>query len=332
MRVVFFGTPDYVLPIITALRKSSKFPVEIVAVVTQAPKPAGRKKLLTYSAIDTWAHEKNSKIKNQNAKIKILHDPNQLIAQKVTAEIGIVAAYGTMIPAHVIKLFPLGLLNVHPSLLPSFRGASPVQATIMTDSQPGCTIIKLDEKMDHGPIVSQFKVEKIASETAELLRQRLFNLSAEVLVELLPVYAQGKIKPREQDHESATFTKIIAKEDGLIPFDKLRASLKGDEDNAPWSLRFIKDYETSYSPENIYRFFCAMQPWPGIWTTITTKSNSEGAHKETKRLKILDMRLERSEVTANAKIEIEKVQLEGKNPVSWEQFVRGHLAVFADKD
>lgn len=281
LKIVFFGTPDYVLPILTSLHK--KFVTgpgvsPIVAVVTQSPKPMGRKQFLTYTPIDKWAHEH---------KLPIHHSSRELSIDKVDADLGILASYGEIIPKEVIKLFPKGILVIHPSLLPKYRGASPVPASIINgDTKTGVTIFKMDEKVDHGQIVSQFKEEIMPTDTGESLRNRLFARSADVLVELIEPYLKGKIIPRPQNDSETTFTKIIVREDGKV-------DLKSDD------------------PITIERKLRAYYPWPGIWTLV-----------DGKRLKILKAHLE------NEKLVLDEVQLEGKNPVSWKQFIEAYNVQF----
>ncbi|KKU25268.1 methionyl-tRNA formyltransferase [Candidatus Woesebacteria bacterium RIFOXYC1_FULL_46_16] len=279
MKIVFFGTPDYVLPILTSLHKkfvSGPGVSPIAAVVTQSPKPTGRKQILTYSPVDKWAHEH---------KIDIFYQSSELIKNSVKADIGVLAAYGEIIPKIVIDTFPHGILVVHPSLLPKYRGASPIQGAIANgDKQVGVTIIKMDEKMDHGPIVSQFKEETKPDDTTDTLRARLFERSKDVIVEMIEPYLQGKIKPKEQNHDEATYTKIITKQDGFIEAESFTSEAAKAE-----------------------RFIRAMQPWPQAWTLIGKK-----------RLKILKAHLE------SGKLILDEVQLEGKSPVSWEEFKRGY--------
>ena len=279
MKIVFFGTPDYVLPILTSLHKkfvSGPGVSPIAAVVTQSPKPTGRKQILTYSPVDKWAHEH---------KIDIFYQSSELIKNSVKADIGVLAAYGEIIPKTVIDTFPHGILVVHPSLLPKYRGASPIQGAIANgDKQVGVTIIKMDEKMDHGPIVSQFKEETKPDDTTDTLRARLFERSKEVIAEMIEPYLQGKIKPKEQNHDEATYTKIITKQDGFIEAESFTSEAAKAE-----------------------RFIRAMQPWPQAWTLIGKK-----------RLKILKAHLE------SGKLILDEVQLEGKSPVSWEEFKRGY--------
>lgn len=290
MKVVFFGTPDYVLPILSLVHKKfvtgpGKSP--ITAVVTQPPRPVGRKQIPSFSPIDKWAHEH---------KIPIYYSADDLIKNPPDATLGILASYGEIIKKDVINLFPQGILVIHPSLLPKYRGASPVPAAIANgDEITGVSIIKMDEKMDHGPIISQAKEEILSDDTAETLRNRLFERSAGVLIELLTPYLQGKINLKVQDDRQASFTKLMKKEDGFFSMNEK-------------------------TPVEIERLVRAMSPWPGAWTLIRLSATDENK----KRLKILKAHLE------DEKLVLDEVQLEGKDPVTWKQFKEGHKdAAFA---
>jgi methionyl-tRNA formyltransferase len=307
MKIVFFGTPPYVLPILETLHKEFKEKHEspIAAVVTQKPKPSGRKKLLKYSAIDEWAHGRS--------KPKILNSMD-IINENIEADIGILAAYGELIPKKVLDYFPHGILNIHPSFLPEFRGASPVQATLATGKdQAGVTIMRMDKDLDHGPIVSQFKEEVRKNDTSETLRERLFALSAEALSGLIPAYMSGKITPKKQDHKKATFTKLIKKNDAYIDPKALDFVLNSKPFKKDWDIPFIKDYTTHYSPRTIHNFIRAMNPWPVAWTMIRIDKKSEP-----KRLKIISSHLKRN------KLALDEVQLESKNKVNWSQFTEAY--------
>jgi len=272
MKIIFFGTPEYVIPIVKILYKYH----EIVAVVTQTPKETGRNKVKTFSAVDKYAHKRH---------IPVYYDFSQL----PDADIGVLASYGKIIPKPILTKFPYGILNIHPSLLPKFRGPSPVQTNVIDDpDNVGATIIKLSEKMDAGAIISSFKDDLTPEDTGETLRNRLFKRSAQFLIDLIPNYIKGKIKPKPQDESLATYTKILTRKDGFVDF------LKDD-------------------PEFIFRKYKALDPWPGIWTEIEIQNL-----KVKKRLKILDCVLEKGKLT------LKKVQLEGKNPVLWEQFKKAY--------
>src|SRR3989344_5065101 len=320
MKIIFFGTPDYVVPVLESLHRTFKPKTgesPIAAVVTQAPKPTGRKQELSYSPVDTWAFKK---------KVPKFFDPEDILKNKIQADLGVLASYGAIIPTEVINHFPHGILNIHPSLLPKWRGSSPVQATIISEDQAGATIIKIDEKLDHGPIISQFKDEVLPEDTTESLRKRLFERSAEVLTTLIPPYLAGKITPREQDHKLTTFTRETKKEDAFIDPEGLKAAMQGKTLKKEWEMGFLKDFSSHYSPVTIHQFIRAMQPWPTAWTFV--RLGQRAKDKEQIKLKILKTHLNKSPSTEhhapNTKLVLDLVQLEGKNPVTWKQFLEGY--------
>ena len=275
MKIVFFGTPTYVIPVLAELNKFHK----VVMVVTQPPKPSGRDKKITFAPVDDWAH------KRRIPKTASFDDIPE-------ADLGIVAAYGKLIPEPVINKFKYGILNIHPSLLPKYRGASPVQSAIAAgETQTGLTVIKMDREMDHGPIVSQFKESIGPDDTTQTLRDRLFERSAEFLIELIPNYISEKVKSKDQNHKEATFTKTIKKDDGYLDMTK-----KDDADKE--------------------RFIRAMSPWPGAWTYVQIEDKKL-------RLKLNKGHLE------DGKLILDEVQLEGKKPVKWEQFRSAYGSKFS---
>lgn len=306
MKIVFFGTPDYVLPVLTKLHKTfrtDKLVSPIVGVVTQSPKPTGRKQIKTYSAVDAWAHQR---------KIPVYYDSLSLLKNAPVADIGVIAAYGALLPESLVTYFPHGILVIHPSLLPEFRWGSPVQAAVLTGTNPtGVSVIKMDAKFDHGPIVSQFKEDVLPEDTTGSLRARLFARSADVLAQLIGPYTQGKITPKKQDEKKATFARIIRKEDGFISPEILKTALKGKPSKEKLPT-FVKDFEMEASAENLDRFIRAMDPWPCAWTLV------KGAAQIEKRLKIISASVE------NGKLILGRVQLEGKEPVAWSEFIRGY--------
>ena len=239
MRIIFFGTPDYVVPILNKLHKYH----EIVAVVTQPPKPVGRDKIITYSAVDTWAYKRRLSSSGGKKYIPKFFDFSEL----PQADMGVCASFGMIIPKDVLNLFKYGVLNIHPSLLPQFRGSSPVPATLISGTNPtGVSIIKMNENLDQGPILTQFKEDVLDTDTNETLRNRLFEKSADVLVEMIPAYVENKIKLKPQDDTKATFTKTITKKDGFVDL-------------------------TKDDPIITERKFRAYTPWPGIWTLLNGK-------------------------------------------------------------
>ncbi len=306
MKIIFFGTPTVVLPILEILQRNFRTkdnPFPIRAVVTQPPKPVGRKKIRTFSPVDNWAY---------SHKIPAQYD----FANLPSADLGICAAFGKIIPSTVINNLKFGILNIHPSLLPKYRGASPVQAAILAgEKQTGVTIIKMDEKMDHGPILCQFKEDILDSDTSGSLQTRLFNRAAEVLVSFIPAYIQGKINPKIQDESQASYTSLLKKEDGFIPPFYFAAALDGQKINEKWSIPFVKGLNLIPNPSSLDQFIRAMDPWPTAWTLVKVKGEKQ---KTPLRLKILKCHLEEE------KLKPETVQLESKKPVNWKEFTQAY--------
>ena len=222
-----------------------------------------------------------------------------IIAKEKKPDVGVLASFGAIVPKKLLNFPKKGILNIHPSLLPKYRGPSPVQTAILNgEKQTGVTIIKMDEEIDHGPIVAQFIEEILPTDTSESLYFRLFSAGAEVLKTILQAYLEGKIQSQEQDHTRATYTKKLTREDGFIPLGKLKEAIGGN--NAELIDRQIRAY----------------YPWPGTWVNLKLKTQNSKLNNT--RLKILQAHLE------NEKLILDQVQLEGKKPVSFKQFCEGY--------
>lgn len=307
IKIVFFGTPKFVLPVLNDLNKSlkTKEGSPIVAVVTQKPKLVGRKKSLTYTPVDKWAFDR---------EIPKFHSAEEFLKSGIKADVGILAAYGEILSKEVLNFFPHGILNIHGSILPKFRGATPIRSAIISgEKETGATIIKLDEKLDHGPIVTKFKEEISDNDTSETLKIKVFEKAGPILSELMQAYIKGKINLKTQDESEATYCREITKQDGLIPFEFIQSALSGKVNKKSWEIPFMKDFSQKPTAENIYNFVRAMDPWPVAWTYV---SCTKGGEK--KRLKIVKCHVDAS------KLIIDRVQLEGKNEVSFEQFKQGY--------
>lgn len=213
MKICFWGTPRFAVYVLEELDATGLRPTLLVC----APdKPKGRKLTLTPPDTKAWA---------------LAHDVDVLQPANIDAafmaelrntewDLFLVAAYGKILPRSVIDIPSHGTLNVHPSLLPLHRGASPLQSMILAgEKEVGVTIMKLDEEMDHGPIVSQARVELEDMLPASALRELLGREGGRLLAETLPEYMSGTLTPREQEHEKATYTRKFKKEDGQIELD-----------------------------------------------------------------------------------------------------------------
>ncbi len=228
--ILFFGTPEFALPALDALIAKE---YHIVGVVTNPDEPVGRKHVLTPPPVKVLA-KKHS--------IPVFQPERNEISKIPPADLFIVAAYGKIIPKSILEIPKYGTLNIHPSLLPRWRGASPIQSAILAgDANIGVTIMQLDELMDHGPIVAQ-QVVHIGNRkyTYPELHDELAQKGAKLLLETIPKWIDETITPTPQDHTKATYCATLKKEDGRIDWKKSAAEIE----------RMVRAYN----------------PWPGAWT------------------------------------------------------------------
>lgn len=212
LRIIFMGTPELAAVSLTALLREPSF--QILAVVTQPDRPKGRDLKLQPSPVKQLA---------VTAGVPVLQPlkarEESFIAELRTLqpELIAVAAFGQILPKSILELPRLGCLNVHTSLLPKYRGASPIQSAILNgDTETGVTIMKMDVGLDTGDILTQRPTPIGNEDNAATLHDRLAQLGAELLVQTIPDYAAGKIQPQQQPHELATHVAKIKKEDGRI--------------------------------------------------------------------------------------------------------------------
>ncbi len=306
MKIIFVGTGEFGAKILEKLAFSQFKPF---LVITNVDKVAGRKKILTPPPVKIVAKKLNipfwqtEKIKNLTFEIK-----------KLKPDLILVASFGQILPKEILEIPKHGCLNIHPSLLPRWRGPSPIQYTILNgDEKTGVTIIKMTEKIDAGPIVAQKELSFYTKKEDYLtLHQKLSILSANLLLETLPKWIKGEILPRPQDEKKATYSKLLKKEDGKINWQN--------------------------TAEQIERKVRAFNPWPGVFTFWEILKNTFV------RIKVLKARvykfpLEKSypigkvlvvpqnEIGVQCKkdfLVIEKLQMEGKKETFAEDFLRGH--------
>lgn len=274
----FFGTPEFATDVLDELKRHGFMPALII---TAPDKPRGRKLLLMPPPAKIWA-EKNNIPYIQPETLSAV--PDTLI--KTTFDLFIVAAYGKIIPKSILVLPRHEALNVHPSLLPAFRGASPIQSAILKTDKTGATIMLMDEELDHGPIIAQEALEEPLPIPRRALEERLARLGGQLLAKIIPQLIEGNIKHLEQDHATATYTKKIKKEDGL--FD----------------LKEVKE-----NPEALFRKFCAYEGWPTLYFFIK---------KDDKNLRVIV----KEAAFENGAFVIKKVLPEGKTLTSWDEFQR----------
>jgi methionyl-tRNA formyltransferase len=225
-KITFFGTPQFAVTILKELKTAGIVPA---LVITAPDKPQGRGLVMTPPPVKVWAKENKIKvIQPETLKENPVNANEKTTQTSPLAELTnqpwdlfIVAAYGKIIPENILEIPKYKTLNVHPSLLPKLRGASPIESTILNDDQEtGVTIMRLDKEMDHGPIVAQ---EKIPTEKIEIwpipaptLENILAHQGGALLAKILPDWTTGKIAEKEQNHTDATYCQKITKADGLI--------------------------------------------------------------------------------------------------------------------
>jgi methionyl-tRNA formyltransferase len=238
LRIIFMGTAELSCASFSKLAGDEQF--EVVAIVTQPDKPKGRELKLQPSPV---------KILAEKLKLPILQPARarneKFIAQlhELKPDLIVVVAYGQILPQAILDLPKFGCLNVHTSLLPKYRGASPIQSAILNgETETGVTIMKMDASLDTGEIISQTRTPILPEDNFATLHDRLAQLGAELLVETIPNYVAGKILPKPQPAEGVSYAAKIKKEDGRIDW------------NEP--------------AEKILNRLRAFTPWPGAFTFL----------------------------------------------------------------
>jgi methionyl-tRNA formyltransferase len=210
MKVVFFASPEFAIPSLVSIHEE----YNIVGVVTQPDRPAGRGKAITPSPVKVMAEHYGLPILQPNR----LRDPGvleQLLAWN--ADVYIVAAFGQIFRKNILNIPKFGLINVHASLLPRWRGAAPIQAAIIAgDKVTGITVMKLDEGVDTGDFLTQQTVDIDPNETTGELSDRLSKIGADLLIKTLPDYFSGRIPLIHQNEQDATYAGLIHKEDAIL--------------------------------------------------------------------------------------------------------------------
>lgn len=325
MKLIFMATPEFggiileklikhmpsfvLSPYIPSFAFCSRGPFQPTLVITAPDRPAGRKQILTPPPVKILAEKygipvlQPEKIKNYKFTIES-YEPDLIV----------IAAYGQILPKEILEMPKYGCLNLHPSLLPRWRGASPIQFTILTgDKETGATIILMDGKMDHGPILANSKLLIANSKiTYGQLSKELAELGAKLIIKTIPKWVKGEIKPVPQDESKVTYTKILKKEDGRIDWEK--------------------------PAEEIERQIRAFEKWPGSF--CFWPKNSQKIRLKILKVDVLNQSSHgpfgiqgKTFQASNNKIAVqagknflivEELQPEGKKPQRSEEFLRGH--------
>lgn len=298
LNILLIGTSEFAVPIFESIAQDQRF--YIVGVVTQPDKPAGRKKELKESPVKEWA-KTQSILPIQPDSLKDGSADDAI--EKMKPDIAMVVAYGKMIPEHLIKLPKLGTANIHPSLLPEYRGPAPIQYAILKGNhKTGTSVMLIDEQMDHGPILTQMEYELNGNEAYQELSDTLSRLSANIVPDSLALYANGTLKPVEQNHDKATFSKMITTNDGLLFWEKSAVDLE--------------------------RRVRALNPEPGTYTTINGKrlkiKNVRNIGRDGKPGEFFEHEGSIAVQCGDDALVLDEVQPEGKKWMSGEEYLRGY--------
>jgi methionyl-tRNA formyltransferase len=303
--VVFMGSEKFSLPILHSLALGEpEAQTHVVGVVTQPDRPAGRGRKVAHNPVKAFAAESGipvlqpHRLRDESSVAAILNLKSHLI---------IVASYGQIVPRVVLEAPRFGSLNLHPSLLPRYRGASPVTGPILAgDQQTGTTLMLMRSKMDAGPILAQEITPIGPDETAGELEARLAEISAALLSKLVQAWVRGEIQPMEQDEQEATFTARLEKADGLIDWGQ--------------------------PAELIARQVRAFNPWPTAYTFW-----------DGRMLKILRAHVESGEGppgqvsshgsepfivgTGRGLLSVDEIQIAGGRPLTPDEVLRAHYSL-----
>ena len=296
LRIAFFGSAEFSVPIIDLLIKQ----FDVVAVITQPDKQKGRGKKLEISPVKQAA-QKHGIPFFQPARL--IADDMLPVVDTWDADVFVVAAYGKIFPGWLLDVPKHGCINVHASLLPRWRGASPIQAVILAgEKKTGVTIMLMDEGVDTGQILAQKEITVSFEDTHGSLSEKLSRLGAKTLVETLPKFIRREISPVPQNNEDATFCGLIRKEDGRLDFNQ--------------------------SAEELERRIRAFHPWPGSffeWNGKILKIHSAEI-SESKTLAPSERGILKKYPAIGTKsmdLVFRKVQVPGKKVISGADFLNG---------
>ena len=302
-RIIFFGTPSFAVPTLKGLLEG---PGQVVAVVTQPDRRKGRGQRVHFSPVKEVVTQREEPKIPVFQPEKVKDETFQENLRDLHPDLFVVAAYGQIFPKSLLEIPKYGALNVHASLLPKYRGAAPIAWVILKgEKMTGVTIMKIDEGMDTGDILSQRELLIGEDETAETLHDRLASLGASLLLETVSKFKESEVTPIRQNHSEATYAPPLKKEDGRIDWKR--------------------------EAQEVHRQVRAFNPWPGSYTLLDGQflkilkgKVREGKDGESAG-RVLWAGTDIIEVgTGRDCFLIKEVQLEGKRRMSIREFLAGH--------
>jgi methionyl-tRNA formyltransferase len=299
-KILFMGTPQFAATALVGLVEAG---FSVMGVVTQPDTKKGRSGLETPSEV---------KIEAEKAKIPVFQLQNKAelteLVTKLTPELIVVAAYGMIVPQSVLDVPKYGTLNIHGSLLPKYRGASPISEAILSgDEETGITIMKMSLGMDEGPSISNYQLPISNEDTTASLTTKMAKLGAKAIVETIPGWISGALKSTPQDDKKATYCKKLTKEDGHIDWNETAIQIER-------KVRAYNPWPTAYTfvdgkRMKMLRASCFPGHRPGM-TGDAGALNFEGGHIYVP--------------TGDGTLEILELQPEGKKPMSAKDYINGN--------
>lgn len=300
MRVIFMGTPDFSVSTLEEIIKAGH---EVIGVVTQPDKPKGRGKAVLYTPVKEKAMEHNIPV-YQPVKVK---DPEFVeVLRDLKPDVIVVVAFGQILPKSILEMTKYGCINVHASLLPKYRGAAPIQWTIIDgEKETGITTMYMDVGIDTGDMLLQAKTPITEDETYGSLHDKLAEIGGKLLVETLEGLEKGNIQRKQQDDSQSNYVKMIFKDQGKIEFEK--------------------------SAVEIERLIRGLNPWPSAYTTLDGKTlkiwkaSVVSGVNQGRPGEIVEVKKDAIVVqTGQGALAIKELQLEGKKRMDTQSFLLGY--------
>lgn len=313
LTIAYFGSPNFSAAFLTLLQEhAQELNILIEIVFTQPNRPAGRKLLWQPTPVKKASQEASiliydKPLKDNFAEVQKLFETHAI-------DLAILFAYNEIIPGDLLKTPKFGFWNIHPSLLPRYRGSSPISYPfILGEKSSGVTLMQMDDTMDTGDIIGQVEFPLEETDTQQTMLNKVPGLAMSMVREHLPKL--GTETYIKQDDKLATYTRKLKREDGFIAISVLQQIVRREELSIS-AFPLVSEFcnkNASYTPpeyidiESLYHLWQGLHPWPGVWTTVQT---TEGE----KRLKIIEMHI------TNGDPLITQVQMEGRNVISLKEF------------
>jgi len=305
--IVVWGTPQLTVSIAESLLDWAN----ISYIITTPDTPQGRKKILTPSPLKIFAQKYNIPVFSPDK----LNTPEIIsLLQRLEADIWLVIAYGKIIPQDILDIMPNKILNIHPSLLPQYRGPAPIHASLRNgDASTAVSLMQLDHLMDHGPIIAQKKITISPTDTYVELEHKIIQTSATLLIEYLPTFLAGQIKPKLQDDTKASIISMVQKQDGQINWQ-------------------------NHNAQDIINLYRAYINWPQVYTYLNTDKKVifeqiQFQVNQSNKLQAGHWQLDSHNNllivgTIDGNIAVTQLKIEGKNSIDPKSFANGYKDIY----